>query len=109
MASAAPKASTFKIRVNFEPRGDGGLRAYSDDVPGFVLSYPDCDSALNAVVPVLETILTDMFSAPVQVKLLEDMRSTLEDAGIIARRARDLDFDDMPLPRTREYVSELVA
>jgi hypothetical protein len=108
MASAAPQSSTFKLRVNFEPRGDGGLRAYSDDVPGFVLSYEDCDATLAAVVPVLETLLSDMFNAPVRVKPLEDIRMMLEDAGIIAPMPRERELD-MPLPTTREYVTELTA
>lgn len=108
MASVAPQTSNFKLRVNFEPRGDGGLRAYSDDVPGFVLSYSDCDTALDAVVPVLETILSEMFNGQVVVRPLEDIRAQLEDAGLIARRPQDLDFAKMPLPSMREYVIELV-
>jgi hypothetical protein len=108
MASAAPQTSNFKVRVNFEPRGDGGLRAYSDDVPGFVLSYADCEETLAAVVPVLETILSDMFNAPVHLKPLEDIRTMLEDAGIIAPKPRELEFE-MPLTTTREYVTELTA
>jgi hypothetical protein len=108
MASAAPKASTFKVSVVFEPRGSNGLRAYSDDVPGFVLSYDNCERTLAAVVPVLETILSDMFNAPVCVKPLEDIRSMLEEAGLISKRPRELEFE-MPMPMTREYVTELCA
>lgn len=84
------------------------MRAYSDDVPGFVLSYADCETTLAAVVPVLETMLSDMFNATIKVKPLEDIRGQLQDAGLIPRRAEDVEFGDMPLPRTREYVTELV-
>lgn len=108
MASAAPKASTFKVLVHFEPREDGGLRAYSEDVPGFVLSYADCDATLRAVVPVLETLLSDMFNSRVQVKELGDIRSRLENAGMISK-SRHRREDLCPIPSTREYVTELTA
>ena len=99
MASAAPKTTAFKISVTFEHREDGGLRAFSDDVPGFVLSNLSCDVVLNGVVPILETILSDMFNAPMCVKLLHDMheiRGDLEGAGLIKSIRHT----------TREYVGE---
>jgi hypothetical protein len=111
MASRVPAASTFKVSVYFEPREDGGLRAYSNDVPGFVLSYADCDTTLAAVVPVLETLLSDMFDGPVRVKELNDIRSELEDAGMIARKPRrgTRQIDPCHIPSKREYVTERVA
>jgi hypothetical protein len=111
MASAAPKASTFKVLVNFEPREDGGLRAYSNDVPGFVLSYADCDTTIGAVVPVLETILSDMFNGHVRVTPLEDMRGRLENAGMISRKPKKAATSrHCPIaPTTREYAIEQYA
>lgn len=104
MASAAPGDVAFKIAVHFESREDGGLRAYSDDVPGFVLSNANCAAVLEGVVPVLGAILSDMFNTPVRVVPLRDMaevRDGLESAGIIDRK---------PRPRERvEYVTQLAA
>jgi hypothetical protein len=112
MASAAPIAVAFKVSVDFERREDGGLRAYSNDVPGFVLSHRDCDAVLGEVVPVLETILSDMFNKPIRVKELHDVRESLEDAGVIARKARTAKKTaarNVPTPGRREYVTELAA
>lgn len=111
MATRAPAASTFKVSVYFDKREDGGLRAYSHDVPGFVLSYADCDETLASVVPVLEALLTDMFHGPVRVKELNDIRSELEDVGMIARKPRRRIHDDDPchIPSKREYVTERIS
>ena len=50
-----------QIAVFFEKREDGGLRVYSDDVPGFVLSNIDCNAVFADIVPALETILSSRF------------------------------------------------
>lgn len=109
--ASAPQASTFKVIVKFEEREDGGLRAYSDDVPGFVLSYADWDETLSSIEPVLEALLTDMFQGPVTVKELGNIRSEFEDAGKIARkpRVRVLDHRHCHIPSKREYVTERIA
>lgn len=46
------------VRVCFERRPDGGLRAWSDQVPGFVLSHHDVDKLIADIKPALETILS---------------------------------------------------
>ena len=56
-----------KIVVTLEHREDGGLYAYSDDVPGFVLSHSDPEAVLANVKPALEGILSYMFNGPVAV------------------------------------------
>lgn len=110
MATAAPQTAAFKFSVEFEPRDGGGLRAYSKDVPGFVLSNRDCDRVLNGVVPVLETILSEMFNGRVIVKPVVNMRERLEDAGVIERKSRRRKPPEFGLtPRRREYVTELAA
>jgi len=86
MATAAPIGQAFKVLVTFESRGDGGLRAYSDDVPGFVLSNQSCDVVLSGVEPTLETILSAMVGAPIRVSSLyelHELRDGLREAGII--------------------------
>ena len=35
------------ITIHLEPREDGGLRIYSDDLPGLVLSGPDQEAVLS--------------------------------------------------------------
>ena len=61
------KSPFFKITVRFEERADGGLRAWSDDVPGFVLSHPDSKAVFEDVEPALETILSAMHGGQVLV------------------------------------------
>lgn len=103
MASAAPKHIAFRFFVEFEARPGGGLRAWSDDVPGFILSHSDCDAVLDDVEPVLEVILSAMFNRPVSVAPVQDLRDALENAGVI------------PIPPRihpqgkQEYVSQLAA
>lgn len=49
---------TNSIAVSLERRPDGGLRAWSDDVPGFVLSHKDASAVLRDIKPALEAILS---------------------------------------------------
>jgi hypothetical protein len=79
-----PKAHRFKkIWLTFEKREDGGLRVYSEDVPGFILSHKDCHLAFSDVKEALEKILSEMLSVRVTVGPLENLRDDLEDNGII--------------------------
>jgi hypothetical protein len=59
-----------QIVVTFEGREDGGLKAYSDDVPGFVLSHFAPDAVLKDVKPTLEGILSRWLKEPVVVEEL---------------------------------------
>ena len=90
-----------KIVVTFEPREDGGLRAYSDDVPGFVLSHPDADAVLADVKPALEGILSHIYGAEVVVERLSSLRKHLNGAKI--------DASVYTPSRTQEYVSRIAA
>lgn len=91
-----------KIVVTFERRDDGGLRAYSDDVPGFVLSHHDARAVVADVKPALETILSEMLHSRVLVEPLPSLADELEEAGII---------NEIPTKRRtqREYVGQLAA
>jgi len=88
---------TFKITVCFEPRPDGGLRAYSDDIPGLILSSMDIDGVLEDVTEALRVILSHRFAADVDVEPLADIREALESNGIVAPAA--------PVHGRREYVA----
>jgi hypothetical protein len=77
---------TFKITVCFEPRDDGGLRAYSNDVPGLVLSSLDVDGVIEDVPAALSAILSERLGADINVEPLPDIREALEDNGIVVPR-----------------------
>jgi hypothetical protein len=87
----------FKITVRFESRADGGLRAYSDDVPGLALSSTDGNTALADVTEMLSLILSERLNAQVHIEPLMDIREYLEEGGIV----RPLEFS----PGPREYVA----
>ena len=61
---------TIKIIVHFEGREDGGLKAYSDDLAGFVLSHSDPNAVLKHVKPTLEGILSCLFKEPIVLEEL---------------------------------------
>jgi hypothetical protein len=88
----------LKVVVSFEQRPDGGLRAWSDDVPGFVLSHRDVDGLLADVKPALEFILSARLKSRVIAEPLDDLRLALEDDGLIHPRAHHL-------PSSKEYVA----
>jgi hypothetical protein len=92
--NSPPPSDYVKVVVLFERREDGGLRAYSDDVPGFVLSHSDPASVLADVKPALEGILSHMYGEKVIVEELPRLRETLTQAGVIERE-----------PTEREYVT----
>ena len=68
-----------KIIVTLELREDGGLRAYSDDVPGFVLSHHDARAVISDIQPALETILSAMWGFPVIASPLRPLKQIDED------------------------------
>jgi hypothetical protein len=75
---------SFKVTVNFEPRPDGGLRAWSDDVPGLVLSHTDIDGVIADVTQALKVILSHQLNAEIDVQPLRNIREMLESNGIVA-------------------------
>lgn len=88
MASACPPLP-MKIEVLFSHRDDGGLRAYCEAVPGFVLSNRNPDLVMSEVPPVLETILSDMFGVRVVVQPLVEVshaRDAMPEPAAIARK-----------------------
>jgi hypothetical protein len=57
----------MKVVVTLEDREDGGVRAYSEDIPGFVLSNSDPVAVLKDIEPALEEILSYRLKRPVIV------------------------------------------
>ena len=88
----------MKLTVRFSRRDDGGLRAWCDDLPGFILSHSDATAVMSDVEPALEAMLASKYGCPVKVYPLtppEDFDLTLE----------------LPLPAfmipQREYASQI--
>lgn len=54
LRSCSPKK---KIQVTIERRDDGGLRIYSADLPGLVLSHSDARAVLADLGPALAVLL----------------------------------------------------
>lgn len=63
------------ISVVFENRPDGGIRVYSDDVPGFVLSHADKTAFLSDVRPALETIIGEMVGYKVLIVPIDQSKA----------------------------------
>lgn len=57
----------LKLTVRFEKRDDGGLRAWCDDLPGFVLSHSNAEALIKDVEPALEAMLTAKYECTVKV------------------------------------------
>ena len=93
-------ATLWKITIHFERRDDGGLRAWSDDVPGFVLSHHDADLVLADIQPALETILSCRLDSEVEISPLGDIRQALEDSGVVT--------PESPFLQTKEYVAKSI-
>lgn len=93
-----PDAKTFKVIVMVQRRPGGGLRVWSDDVPGLVLSHKDPEMALANIAPVLEVILGEMLGHPVKAEEVRPVAS-------VARRRPGLSwpFFGRSPPRRLEY------
>lgn len=76
----------MEITVVFERREDGGLRVYSEDVPGFVLSHSDAGLILGDVQHALESILSHMHGKPMRTVLIGDLEDELQHEGIVDLR-----------------------
>jgi hypothetical protein len=88
---------SFKLTVCFERRPDGGLRAYSDDVPGLVLSHADAGAVLDDVTTAIEVILSHRLNSGIDVHPLSELRDALSGGGSVAHQ----NFVSGP----REYVA----
>jgi hypothetical protein len=64
-------STSYKIRVSIEPREDGGVRVWSEDLPELVLSHADAESVIADIPRAMEVILSERFGAPVRVQELE--------------------------------------
>ncbi len=90
-----------KIVVTFEPREDGGLRAYCDSVPGFVLSHRDPSLVVKDVAPVLERMLSEIWGREVHAEPLPELGELPE--------AQFGDDPERPVEGHRDYLAHVAA
>ena len=69
--------------LHFERREDGGLRAWSEQVPGFLLSHRSADAVLSDVQPALEGILSAQLGYEIKTTPLHDIKDALTDCGVL--------------------------
>ncbi len=62
--------AVYKVNVRIEPRDDGGLRAWSEDLPELVLSHADANKVMEDIPKAMEVILSHRLGAPVRVEEL---------------------------------------
>jgi hypothetical protein len=63
-----------KVVVHFEPREDGGLSVWADDLPGLHLSHSDPALVIDDVPRALAVLITDMLGERVTVEPLLGIR-----------------------------------
>jgi hypothetical protein len=102
----------IKITIHLQRRPDGGLRAWSDDMPGLVLSHRDPERVLEDIIPAVETIVSEMtgkamkasplVSLPTAVRSIRDEpRRPLSLTRFITSLSSRAGFQD----EVREYVA----
>lgn len=74
------EVETFKVVLNLERRKDGGVRVWSDDVPGLVLSGRDEAEVVKDIQPALEAILSARLHCHVTAHRLEQLPAAV--AGV---------------------------
>jgi hypothetical protein len=71
------RSELMKVVVRLESRADGGLRAWSDDVPGLVLSGHDAEKVYADIGPALETILSHTLKCHVEAHPLKSFSAAI--------------------------------
>lgn len=97
------EAGTFKVVVRVERRSDGGLRVWSDDIPGLVLSNRDPHKVMADIVPAIEAILSEALGCKVEASQLERFRAP--SASATPSRSRRPDRALHTRRKTLEYAA----
>ncbi len=88
---------SIKIIIHTQRRRDGGLRVWSDDVPGLILSHADADRVMADIIPAVETIMEDVLGYPIRASQLIPVSGRV----VPTRRAPSI------LRRVRTWVGQL--
>lgn len=89
----------FRVEVIFERREDGGLRVYSPEVPGLVLSSDNLGGLLEDVPTVLSACLSHTLGKPISVAPLHELKDVLG--------GRVDDADSRAAPGRRQFVAHV--
>jgi len=92
-------STSYKVRVCIEPREDGGLRVWSDDLPELVLSHSDSEALIADLPRAMEAILAERFGSPVRVDPLESLPPL---------NGRPANLDRPTAPANREFAARSV-
>ena len=74
------EAESFKVVLQMQRRKDGGLRVWSKDVPGLVLSHRDPQKVIEDIKPALEMILSAVFGCEVAAHRLGKLPKCVTEA-----------------------------
>jgi hypothetical protein len=69
------------VTVTLEDRDDGGLRVYSDDLPGLILSGPDHDSVSEKIAPAIRALFEYKGYREVTVRAVQPLGTVLQKAS----------------------------
>ena len=82
------QALVASITIMYQPRGDGGLRVKSDDVPGLHLSGADPDEVWADIKPAIEMLFRDNHGIEVEVwPMAESVHEFIEEPAELAPRS----------------------
>jgi hypothetical protein len=75
------------VTVTVEDRGDGGLRVYSDDLPGLILSGADRTAVASKIAPAIQALFEHKGFRSVTVRAAQPLRVVLQQTS-----PRDMDM-----------------
>src|SRR5580704_15139118 len=81
-----PQALLTVVTVTLEDRGDGGLRVYSDDLPGLILSGSNRESVADKIAPAIQALFAHKGCRGVIVRAAQPLSAVLQKAS-----PRDMD------------------
>ena len=99
------QADRFKIVLRIQQRADGGVRVWSDDVPGLVLSGADPEAVYRDVRPAVEEILSARLGCKVEVRNLAPLPDLSASRRTTPRPPTSFGRFDASRRKTLEFVA----
>jgi hypothetical protein len=94
-----PQTLLTIVTVTLEDRADGGLRVYSEDLPGLILSGPDRESVGEKIAPAIAALFEHKGFRGVIVRAAQPLSAVLQKAS-----PRDV---DLHVHHEQQFVVEL--